>query len=442
MPTIIKMPKWGLTMTQGTVVDWISSEGDEVSEGAPLLTVETEKAVDDVPAPADGILYKIAAAPGSEVPVSDPVGLILAPGETITEEEAAALLTPATSAAMAATDGGAAGARGQRERRAAARDSRGRVNASPAARKLAAELGVDLESVEATGPGGRITSDDVERAAAEGTPEPQERDLEISGGRHIHVLTAGPGRSQEIVFLHGLGGSISTWQIVLGDLAERYRVIAFDLPGHGASAKANPESADYSIDGHASAVAEALEAAKISSAILVGHSLGGAVALRVATQSSDLVSGLVLIDSALLGSDIAPELLDLMAGEPGKGTARGLLDLFMEDEKLVSQRAIDDMVGNQTGQGAWAAQQATANAAFAGGAQAGFDANVLQSIDKPALLIWGGKDRVIPSSHGHDALGYLPDATLTLLPDVGHVPQVERPEIVTRAIERFAKSLA
>ena len=70
MATIVKMPKWGLTMTQGTIIDWLVAEGTEVSEGDMLLTVETEKAVDDVGAPASGILYRIVAPAGSEVEVS------------------------------------------------------------------------------------------------------------------------------------------------------------------------------------------------------------------------------------------------------------------------------------------------------------------------------------------------------------------------------------
>ena len=67
MPTIVTMPKWGLTMTSGTVTGWSRQEGDPVAEGAPLLTVETEKAVDDVEAPASGVLRKIVAETGSEV---------------------------------------------------------------------------------------------------------------------------------------------------------------------------------------------------------------------------------------------------------------------------------------------------------------------------------------------------------------------------------------
>ncbi|MCA9860344.1 MAG: hypothetical protein KC438_11510, partial [Thermomicrobiales bacterium] len=73
MATIVKMPKWGLTMTQGTIVDWLVEEGAEVSEGDMILTVETEKAVDDVGAPASGVLYKIVAPAGSEIDVSGPI---------------------------------------------------------------------------------------------------------------------------------------------------------------------------------------------------------------------------------------------------------------------------------------------------------------------------------------------------------------------------------
>ncbi|CAN5530992.1 acetoin dehydrogenase dihydrolipoyllysine-residue acetyltransferase subunit [soil metagenome] len=441
MPTIVKMPKWGLTMTAGTVVDWISAEGSEVSEGEPLLIVETEKAVDDVPAPADGILYRIVAGSGSEVPVSAPVAVILAPGESLSEDELTALVSAASPAA-AAPAGSGSGSKAPREARSASRDRSGRVNASPAARKLAAELGVDLADVDATGPGGRITSDDVERAASGADDAgPEERDIPIANDRHIHALIAGPHTAQPILFLHGLGGSLGSWQIVLGGLAGQYRVVALDLPGHGASAKTEPSQADYSITGHAYAIGESLDLLGLKDTILVGHSLGGAVALSLASMQPGLVRGLVLIDSAALGTEISSGLLDLMAGEPGPETARELLDLFMEDKKLVTHRAIDEMAGNQLSEGGWQAQQATANAAFAGGKQSDYSAERLEQMTTPVLLIWGELDRVIPAAHGASAVSALPDAVLAVLPGVGHVPQVEQPDTVTRYIDRFARSL-
>jgi pyruvate dehydrogenase E2 component (dihydrolipoamide acetyltransferase) len=143
MPTIVTMPKWGLTMTSGTVTGWSRQEGDPVTEGAPLLTVETEKAVDDVEAPASGILRKIVAEIGSEVPVTGPVAVIAAPGEDLSDEDLAVLL--ASSSVVAGKPDVAP--RASRESRVAARDASGRVHASPAARKLAGELGVDLAIV-------------------------------------------------------------------------------------------------------------------------------------------------------------------------------------------------------------------------------------------------------------------------------------------------------
>src|SRR3954452_24983162 len=212
MPTIVTMPKWGLTMTSGTITGWSREEGDPVTEGVPLLTVETEKAVDDVQAPATGVLRKIVATVGSEVPVMGAVAVITAPGEDLSDEDVQALV--ATTAGGAASASGAA-PRAGREGLQAARDASGRVNASPAARKRAGELGIDLATVEATGPGGRITSEDVERAAqaeAAAAAAARAEGVELAAGPRIAALLAGPpNATTTIVFLDGLGGSQSTW---------------------------------------------------------------------------------------------------------------------------------------------------------------------------------------------------------------------------------------
>lgn len=443
MPTIVKMPKWGLTMTAGTVTDWFRGEGEEVAAGDPLLTVETEKAVNDVEAPADGVLRKIVAAAGTEVPVSGPVAVILAADEVLSDEELAALIERARPRkAGAASARGAE--RGGREARAASRDESGRVNASPAARKLAAELGVDLATVEATGPGGRITSDDVERTAAAmaADPTPRQEVATLADGRTIAALVAGPGDAPKIVFVHGLGGSQSTWQMVLGELADRYRVAAIDLPGHGQSDKSAPGAADYSVHGLATVTGEALRALRLTPAIVVGHSLGGAVAMELSVEHPDSVIGLVLVNSAGLGDEIAGGLLDLMEQEPGRETARGLLQLFFEDQRLVVDRGIDEMAQTQLSPGAWEAQRAVAAAAFDRIGQRLAIRERLGKVGRPTLVVWGAKDRVIPLDHAIAALSKLPDATLRIMPTVGHVPQVEDAPGLARVIDRFARSLA
>jgi pimeloyl-ACP methyl ester carboxylesterase len=444
MASVVKMPKWGLTMTVGTVTDWLRDEGTEFSAGDPLLTVETEKAVNDIEAPADGVLIKIVAPQGTEVPVSGAIAIIGEPGESLSDDEIATLIASAETKKTAPAARTSAGGGAARDSRTASRDDSGRINASPAARKRAAELGIDLASIEATGPGGRVTSDDVERAAAElsADPTPREEQVTLVDGRSINALIAGPGGTQTLVFLHGLGGSQSTWQVVLGDLVERYRVLAIDLPGHGSSDKGDSATVDYSVESLSAAVAEAIEAFKAGPTLLIGHSLGGAIALQMAVDRPDLVTGVVLINSAGLGSEISPSLVELMDREPGQATARGMLELFYDDQRLVVERGIADMAQMQTAEGAWPAQQAIANAAFGNGFQKVGVRHRLGEMTKPVLIIWGSRDRVIPASHAIDALSALPDSTLKLLPSVGHVPQVEDAPAVAVAVDRFAKSLA
>ena len=445
MPTLVKMPKWGLTMTAGTVTEWIAEEGAEVAAGAPLLTVETEKAVNDVEAPADGVLRKIVAAAGTEVPVSGPVAVIAAPGETLSEEEIAALVAAAAPKAAAAAVG-TGGGRLAREARAAARDESGRINASPAARKLAGELGIDLATVEATGPGGRITSEDVERAAAEAAGADgsgvREEFVALADGRRLYAVLAGPTAAPPLVFLHGLSGSQATWSNVLADLVERYRVVALDLPGHGQSDKPAPAEADYSVAGLAAAVAQAIEALGLAPAVLVGHSLGGAAALRIALDRPESVRGLALVNSAGLGQEINPELLDRVEAEPSKEEVRRLLELFYEDKLLIRDRGVEEMYRALTSPGATEAVRAAAAANFDREGQRIDLRDRLGEVGVPTLVVWGELDRVIPVAHAAAAAEAIPGAWMEVMEGIGHVPQVEDAAGFARLLDRFVRSIA
>jgi pyruvate dehydrogenase E2 component (dihydrolipoamide acetyltransferase) len=443
MPTIVTMPKWGLTMTSGTVTGWSREEGDPITEGAPLLTVETEKAVDDVEAPATGILRKIVAAIGSEVPVSGPVAVITAPDEDLSDDDLAAFLASSSAGAVAA--GAAAAPRVAREARQAARDASGRVNASPAARKRAGELGIDLETVEATGPGGRITSDDVDRAAATqaaSAAAPRAEFVELADGTKVYALLAGPAEATEtIVFLHGLGGSQSTWASVLGDFANSYRIAAVDLPGHGASDKPAPDIGRYTVPHLAMAIGTVIEALDLASAVIVGHSLGGAVALQLAIERPKLVRGLVLVNSAGLGHEISNELLDRIDAEPSRDEARRLLELYFQDRKFILERGIDDMYASRTAPGADAAVKAIAANAFSRDGQRQLYVERLPQIESPILIVWGESDRVIPAAHAIAGANAAPTAWLEILEGVGHVPQVEAAPSFVAVVNRWLSAL-
>ncbi len=155
MVTEVVMPKLGLTMQSGTVTKWHKREGDPVKQGEPLLDIESEKITTTVEAPADGVLRLITVREGEECPPATPVGYVGPLDEPLPE----AASRPAVAAATAAPSAAAAPARAER---AAEPTEAGEYAVSPAARKLARELGVDLSKVRPSGRSRRITTEDVE----------------------------------------------------------------------------------------------------------------------------------------------------------------------------------------------------------------------------------------------------------------------------------------
>jgi pyruvate dehydrogenase E2 component (dihydrolipoamide acetyltransferase) len=153
MPLVIQMPKLGHAMTEGTVLKWHKHAGENVRAGEAVLTVETDKAEVEIDSPAAGVLARVIADEGSVVGVGLPLGEILRDGETASESPIAA--KPIDSPAPAAT--------APSPTPAAPSNSRNRIVASPRAKRLAAEGGIDLANISGSGPGGLITEDDVRR---------------------------------------------------------------------------------------------------------------------------------------------------------------------------------------------------------------------------------------------------------------------------------------
>ena len=177
MAKTLMMPKMGFDMEQGKIVRWLKQEGDAVERGEKVVEIETEKVTIEVENFDDGILHTIVARAGEDVPVGEPIAVVAQPGEdvdlaalNITVSAAPAAAKPA-SAEAAASNGAAVEAPAQETAPAA---PAGRVRASPLARRLAAEYGLDLASITGSGPLGRIERRDVEaaRAAPPAAPPP------------------------------------------------------------------------------------------------------------------------------------------------------------------------------------------------------------------------------------------------------------------------------
>jgi pyruvate dehydrogenase E2 component (dihydrolipoamide acetyltransferase) len=304
---------------------------------------------------------------------------------------------------------------------------------------------VDLSSVAPTRSDGRITLDDVERAAVGGaaadgaaaTPDAaalSESWVEL-GEHRVHVVTAGDG--PPTVLLHGLGGSLVTWMSVADRMSRQRRVVLVDLPGHGASAAPDPASSDYSLSGLSSLVADAIAAICAGPVVIVGHSLGGAVATLVAAGSPSLVAGLVLIDPAGAGPDVNPEVARLLEAGPSEAASRELLELFVEDSTLLTATGIAEHARALARPGVHEAVRATAHGAFDRAAQRIDLTGSLARLSQPVLVIWGAEDRVFGVEQAH-ALGHAAaQARVRIIPGVGHSPHLEAPDEVVALIDPF-----
>jgi len=161
----VVMPKLSLTMKEGTVVQWFKKEGEIVQKGEPLVEVLSEKVTYDVEAPESGVLRRILVTEGANVPVDQTIGIIAAADEPILEAEVSAplALTPKIEEISAKAP--------------KPHDAWERVLASPAAKRLAKELGVDLRQVRGTGPESRIVEDDVRRFSEQTILEPRVKEI-------------------------------------------------------------------------------------------------------------------------------------------------------------------------------------------------------------------------------------------------------------------------
>jgi len=182
----VVMPALEMAQETGKLIAWRKKEGDRVSKGEPLLEIETDKAVVEVEAPADGLLLGIKAAQGDDIPVGQTIAWIVAPGEALPVENSSAVPAARRGAPREATPGEIP------PRAVPGSEPASRVKISPKARRLANELGVDLAAVRGSGPGGEILASDVEsaRTALDSGRTPGNLEVPSSVGRIMAERTA------------------------------------------------------------------------------------------------------------------------------------------------------------------------------------------------------------------------------------------------------------
>jgi len=366
----IKMPQWGLAMTEGMVAEWHVEEGATVAEGDDLLEIETSKITNVFEAPGAGVLRRRIVAAGETVPVQALLVVVALPEVADADIDAFIETYNAEFAAAAAA------------------------------------------------------------AAEEGAgPEPA---FVEAAGRRLCYLKMGDGDGPPVVMLHGFGGDLNNWMFNQPALAADRATYALDLLGHGQSTK---DVGGGTVDALTLSVIAWLDALDIDRAHLVGHSMGGTIALNLALNEPHRVASLTLVAPAALGREINHDYITAFVSAGRRKEMKPLLQGLFADPELVSRDMVNDILKYKRLDGVEAALAALAEGVFPNGAQALILRDRLDALQAPAQVIWGADDAILPPAH---AEGLPPAIGVYVLEKAGHMPHMEQASEVNALIGRLA----
>ena len=363
----ILMPKWGLTMKEGQVTEWIVKEGSNISMGDEIIEVETDKITGVVEAVDVGMLRRCIAETGKTYPVKSLLGVL------------------ADSSVL---------------------DS---------------EIETFIEDYE--------------------IPDSEEEDADESALKYLftevdglRVRYADRGSGDSVVLLiHGFGGDLDNWLFNLDALADKHRVLALDLPGHGESVKTIP---DPSISGLAKFVCKFLEVVEAPSAHIVGHSMGGAIAMQMVTECPESVKSLGLICSSGLGPEINSDYLQGFIEAQSRRELKPVLQQLFADESLVNRQLVDDVLKYKRLDGvddvlrillAMLLSETETNLS-----------DKIMALGKPTLVVWGEQDRIIPVAYAQNfSASGVTSVEVEIFDSAGHMVQMEKANDVNRRLLYF-----
>ena len=329
----LTMPKWGLSMEEGTVAEWEVAEGDTIAAGDEVVFIDTSKIAGSLEAPFGGVLLKIIAQPGDVLPV----GALLA---VVTDGE----IDPSV---------------------------------------------IDAFVTE-------FQANFVPEEASEGEAAAVAQAIDVEGRNLSYVLTSPDGAEDATpaLLLHGFGGDANAWLFNTADLAKDRLVYALDLPGHGASSK---DVGDGTPDALARAVVGFLDALHVAKVHLVAHSLGGAIALSVTASNPERVASLTLIGPCGLGEGINQDFIEGFIAAQRRKEVKPVLQQLFANPDLVSRDMIEDVLKFKRLDGVPDALRKIAGAFFPEGRQAAQFRDQLGAVGSSILVLWGDQDAIVDS---------------------------------------------
>lgn len=406
----LPMPRLGETMEQGTISNWLVKPGDDFARGDPLLELETDKTLVEYPALGSGKLIETLVEPGDVVDVGSPIAIIETPDVWLSVADTPEPEAPETQAPpdepqtdSTAPDMAIAGAQQESDK----------LRATPLARRLARQSGVDLSSVTVTGRRGRVEARDVQSNLAVGTSSPT----------FVHNRRNRATDLSTVIFIHGLAGLGSNWAALRANLQKTgLKTMAPDMPGHGQN------SADANGVEDCISWLEALLNEQDRPVHLVGHSLGAHVASLAAGRARSKIGRLTLVAPAGCGHEINGDFLRGMAHVHSAGELAHLLRLLGPKASKLPHDVIETM-SRELAKG----RLITLADAIARGNMQCIDtisAASALSEEIPVNAIFGIADTIIPKEHMFN----MPPRVRSHIVRAGHMPQWDSPALMEKLI--------
>ncbi|MDP9898833.1 acetoin dehydrogenase dihydrolipoyllysine-residue acetyltransferase subunit [Variovorax ginsengisoli] len=428
MVTEVILPRVDMDMAEGKIALWYVKNGDTVTKGQVLFEIETDKATMEVESTAHGVIDSIHAELGVAIPVGQVVAWIRAPGEAAAHADMApaaaasgqgAALAPASSDAATAAKPATTVDTGRRAADVTPNDRTALLRATPLARSLARERGIDLNALSGSGPHGRILGCDV--------PNTQSTREADGSGPSLHLHWWQRGNGLPVLLLHGFGADHGSWRPLAQQLPSQLPLVGIDLPHHGKS----PALPVESLKNIAEAVGRRLDQEGITACHVLGHSLGGGVALALAAAQPERVRSLTLLAPAGLGAEIDRGFIEGLTRADTEASLKATLSALFHDSAALTGSFVATAFQQLQAPGRQAALSALAGELMPEGQQAESLRETLEALRVPVKLIWGVADRIVPASH---ATGVSGRVALHLIPNVGHLPQIEAVSLVAELL--------
>jgi pyruvate dehydrogenase E2 component (dihydrolipoamide acetyltransferase) len=439
MPTEVILPRVDMDMAEGRISRWYVAEGASVAKGQPIFEIETDKAAMEVEAPASGVIRNLSATLDTALPVGSVVAWIDAEGERERPNPSAFGGSGSTGAQVRVSaappvldprsdQGGGSPSTARPE--TLPPSARQGLRATPLARRLALEHGLDLAALTGSGPKGRIQAADVEaraKDAALATPSVTTK----PGALHRQWLRQGEGTP--LVLLHGFGGDLNVWRLFLATVRPKCPVLGIDLPGHGGSAHRRITGFGDMVE----AVAGALSDERLQDIHLAGHSLGGAVATALAGREGIEARSLFLIAPAGLGPDMNGAFVSGFLRARSKASLAPWVSELVSDPAALGPAFVEATLRQRGEAGIDEGLAATASSLFPDGTQAFSLRPAFQRLAMPVKVVWGADDRIIPARHAQGLPGRI---AVHLFRGIGHMPHFEAREDVAALVKELMRA--